>query len=252
MRRRCLWMPWSCCCRPGGGAWRICATWSGRRPCCSWWGAPRGPTRTRSAIGCGGLGVVRDTVTTRILRRDPVAEYTLDADAMQVEAEKRDAQWTYQKVQGYMPMLGFLFESGLCLLDEFREGHVSPQTDQLGFYRRCQQRLPVGKRLARYRADSASYRADLINALEDDGVTWAITADQDVAVNAAIQALPEAAWMEPVVGCGYAVAETVHTMNATRRAFRLIVKRWLKPQPSLLGEPGAPCADHAVASNWPA
>jgi len=201
--------------------------------------------------GLVGLGVVRDTVTTRILRRDPVAEYTLDADAMQVEAEKRDAQWTYQKVQGYMPMLGFLFESGLCLLDEFREGHVSPQTDQLGFYRRCQQRVPVGKRLARYRADSASYRADLINALEDDGVTWAITADQDVAVNAAIQALPEAAWTEPVVGCGYAVAETVHTMNATRRAFRLIVKRWLKPQPSLLEEPGAPYAYHAVASNWP-
>src|SRR3972149_3097041 len=79
----------------------------------------------------------------------------VDAHAMQVEAEKRDAQWTYQKVQGYMPMLGFLFESGLCLLDEFREGHVSPQTDQLGFYRRGQQRLPAGKRLPRHPARTA-------------------------------------------------------------------------------------------------
>jgi hypothetical protein len=202
-------------------------------------------------VGLGGLGVVRDTLTTRMLRRDAVSEYTLDADAMQVEAEKREAQWTYQKVQGYMPMLGFLFESGLCLLDEFREGNVSPQSGQLGFYRACQARLPAGKRLARYRADSASYQAALINALEDDGVTWAITADQDVAVKAALQALPEAAWTEPVVGCGYAVAETVHTMNETRRAFRLIVKRWLKPQPSLLEHPSEPYAYHAVASNWP-
>ena len=40
-------------------------------------------------------------------------------------------------------------------------------------------------------------------------------------------------------------------MNATRRAFRLIVKRWLKPQPSLLEHPSEPYAYHAVASNWP-
>ena len=140
------------------------------------WLRRMGDPRTGQA-GLAGLGVVRDTVTTRILRRDPVAEYTLDADAMQVEAEKREAQWTYQKVQGYMPMLGFLFESGLCLLDEFREGNVPPQAGQLDFYRQCQARLPAGKRIARYRADRASYRADLINALEEDGVTWAITAD---------------------------------------------------------------------------
>jgi len=201
--------------------------------------------------GLDGLGVVRDTLTTRILRRDAASDYTLDADAMQVEAEKREAQWTYQKVQGYMPMLGFLFEPGLCLLDEFREGNVSPQTDQLGFYRQCQERLPAGKRIARYRADSASYPAALINALETDTVAWAITADQDAAVKAVIRALPEAAWTEPVVGCGYALAETVHTMTDTRWAFRLIVKRWLKPQPSLLDDPAEPYAYHAVASNWP-
>lgn len=201
--------------------------------------------------GLIGLGVIRDRLTTRILRRDAISEYTLDADAMQVEAEKREAQWTYQKVQGYMPMLGFLFEAGLCLLDEFREGNVPPQAGQVAFYQQCQKRLPAGKRIARYRADSASYQAKLINALEADGVCWAITADQDAAVKAAIHALPETAWTEPVVGCGYAVAETVHTMAETHRAFRLIVKRWLKPQPSLLDDPAQPYASHAVASNWP-
>jgi len=214
------------------------------------WLRRMGDPRTGQA-GLVGLGVVRDTLTARILKRDAVSEYTLDADAMQVEGEKRDAQWTYQGVQGYMPMLGFLFEPGLCLLDEFREGNVPPHAGQLAFYQQCRQRLPPGKRIARYRADSASYQAALINALEMDRVSWAITADQDAAVKAALHALPETAWTEPVVGCGYTVAETVHTMTHTRRAFRLILKRWLKPQPSLLDDPGEPYAYHAVASNWP-
>ena len=148
-------------------------------------------------------------------------------------------------------MLGVWFEPGLCLLDEFREGHVPPHAGQLAFDPQCRQRVPPGKRIARYRADSASSQAALINTLETDRVSWAITADQDAAVKAAIHALPETAGTEPVVGCGYTVAETVHTMTHTRRAFRLILKRWLKPPPSLLDAPGEPQADHAVASHWP-
>ena len=71
-------------------------------------------------------------------------------------------------------MLGFLFENGLCLLDEFRAGNVSPQTGQKGFYLASKERMPGDKRIAQYQADSASYQADLINALEVDGVRWAI------------------------------------------------------------------------------
>jgi hypothetical protein len=37
--------------------------------------------------------------------------------------------------------------------------------------------MPEGKRMARYRADSASYQAELINEMETDQVRWAITAD---------------------------------------------------------------------------
>ena len=198
-----------------------------------------------------GLGVVRDALTARILRRDAVSEYTLDADAMQVEAEKREARWTYQKVQGYMPMLGFLFESGLCRLDEFREGNVPPQAGQLDFYRQCQKRMPVGKTISRYRADSASDRADLINELEADSVTWTITADQDCAVKAVIAAMAEADWREPVTGCGYEIAETVHSLNKTKKAFRLILKREVRRQPGLFEEKDR-YIYHAVASNWAA
>jgi hypothetical protein len=51
-------------------------------------------------------------------------EVTLDVDATQIEAEKREAQWTYHHVQGYMPLVGYV--NGICVGQEFREGNVSP------------------------------------------------------------------------------------------------------------------------------
>ena len=58
----------------------------------------------------------------------------------------------------------------------------------------------MGKRLARYRADRASYQAALINELEPDQVRWTITADQAVAVKAVIAGVPAKAWQEPERG----------------------------------------------------
>lgn len=199
-------------------------------------------------LGYLGLGNVRDAINHRILRSDGITEYTLDADATQVMADKHDAKFTYKGVKGYMPMLGFLFESQVCLLDEFREGNASPGSDQLGFYRQCKGRMPKGKRIARYRADSASYQAELINELEKDSVKWAITADQDSAVKKIIHGLSETEWTEPVAGCGFEIAETIHTMNKTKKAFRLVIKREYFRQADIFE--GSRYAYHVVASNW--
>lgn len=206
---------------------------------------------TTGQAGLAGLGQVRDALTARLLRRDGVEAYTLDVDATLVEAEKRDAQWSYQGVKGYMPLLGCLFETPVCLVEEFRDGNVSPSAGHLAFYRACQARLPAGKRIGGYRADSASYQAELIDALEADGVRWAITADQDAAVKALLRALPEDAWTAPVAGCGYELAEAVHTMNKSRTAFRLICKRARRHQLALFDASESPYVYHVVATNWP-
>ena len=129
--------------------------------------------------------------------------------------------------------MGVLFETPVCLLDEFREGNASPAAGHLAFCRPCQARLPQGKRIAAARADSASAQAEVINALEGDGVRGAITADQDVAVTASIRGVPEVAWTAPVPGCGDEVAETVHTLHKRTHAFRLIVTRALRRQGDL-------------------
>jgi len=97
--------------------------------------------------------------------------------------------------------------------------------------------------------DSASYQRNLFNQLEDDGVKYAITADQDKAVKSAIALIPLGDWEEPVQGCGYELAETVHCINDTKKAFRLVVKRWV-PRQGELFEKGGPYFYHAVATNW--
>jgi hypothetical protein len=175
-------------------------------------------------------------------------EVTLDVDATEIEAEKQDAQWTYHHVQGYMPLVGYV--DGMCVGYEFREGNASPGAGMLKFARHCEAAIPVGKRIY-FRSDSAAYQAEVINYYSQPGRSFSITADLDVAVKREIRNLPEAAWRPYRTAEGVAtdreIAETVHSMNGTEQAFRLIVLRWANPQPNLF-EADRYCY-HAVASN---
>jgi len=200
-------------------------------------------------IGLTGLDQVRWKINERILKRDGITEYTLDADATEILGEKADAFFTYNGDKGYMPMVGYLYETPICIYDEFREGNVAPAFRQKDFYLECKRRMPAGKVIRYYRADSASYQAELFNQLEEDGVKYAITADQDKAVKKVIGLIDPQEWKEPVVGCGYELAETVHCMNETKKAFRLVVKREIRRQGELFEVKGTPYFYHAVATN---
>jgi len=175
-------------------------------------------------------------------------ELILDVDATEIEAEKQEAQWTYNHVQGYMPLLGYV--NGVCVGQEFRDGNVNPGAGILRFAQKCEAALPAGKRIY-FRSDSAAYQAEVIDHYSQPGRTFTITADLDVAVKREIQHLPESAWQPYGTADGLAtdrqIAETVHTMNQSKQAFRLMVLRWLNPQPSLF-EAERYCY-HAVASN---
>jgi hypothetical protein len=199
-------------------------------------------------LGLNGLAEVRDKLNHRMMKRDKTEAYTLDADAMEIIGDKADAFYTYKGNKGYMPMVGFIYELNLCIYDEFREGNTAPAFGQRGFYRECKRRMPNGKRIGYYRADSASYQAELINDLEEDRVKWAITADLDHAVKTLIATIPDNKWKEPVKGCCYEIAEAVHSMEDTKSAFRLVIKRGLRRQDNLF-EKGK-YFHHAVATNW--
>lgn len=172
--------------------------------------------------GLDGLNRVQREVLRRALRDDTREGYTLDIDATQIIAEKKTAVFTYKGERGYMPIVGHLAENGLVVGEEFREGNESPGAGNLAFIQYCEAQLPAGKKLAAVRADSAAYQAEIFNWCEENHAQFTIGADLDSAVKALIAQLPETAWA-PYRGAH--IAESVHTMNRTKKAFRLMVVR---------------------------
>lgn len=203
--------------------------------------------RRQGEGGVEGINRVSQRLARRCLEAE-AGEVTLDVDATQIEAEKQEAAWTYQKVKGYMPLLGYAH--GVCVGQQFRPGNMSPGAGVLEFAQQCEAVLPAGRRIY-FRSDSAAYQAAVIHHYSQAGRSFSITADLDAAVKGEIQHLPETAWQPYRTADGVAtdrqIAETVHSMNGTERAFRLIVLRWLNPQPNLF-EAGRYCY-HAVAAN---
>ncbi len=199
----------------------------------------------RAGAGLACLGKVRGEVLRRALNREDRCDYTLDIDATQIVAEKREAHYTYKGEKGYMPMVGHLGENGLVVLDQFREGNTAPAARNLEFMQACEKELPKGKRIAAVRADSAAYQAEILNWCDKTGKVFALGADQDTAVKAAIKMIPEAEWISFRDG---QIAETVHCMNRTQHAFRLVVMRRLQ-QADLLDKTVPLYRYHAVASN---
>lgn len=201
--------------------------------------------RTGANGGVEGLEMVNRRFLKSGLKRDGVKGYTLDIDATGIEAEKLSAKMTYKGYQGYMPMVGHVAENGLILGDEFREGNQSPGDKNLEFIKYCVRQLPRGKRIKALRADSAAYQAKVINYCQGKGIEFAIGADLDKAVVKEIENIKEEDW-KPYQN-GY-IAETVHCMNETKEAFRLIAIR--RPyQGKLFGEEEATEKYTVIASN---
>ena len=193
--------------------------------------------------GLCGLAKVERHEVVEVLRRDKRNEYTLDTDATIIESEKEEAKWTYKKEKGYQPLLGFISELGLVIGDEFRDGNIPAGAGAVEFLEYCEAMMPQGKRIKYYRSDSAAYQAKLINHCFDNEMLFTITADQDRGVKEAIRCIKE--WKP--YDKDREIGETIHTMNHTKEAFRLIVQRWPKVQAELF-DPDPYCY-HVIATN---
>ena len=87
---------------------------------------------------------------------------TLDIDATEVVANKADAQWTYKKNKGYMPMVGHIAEIGQIVACDFRSGNASPAKENLEFIQQCEHSLPDGCFVQSLRIDAAGYQKKII------------------------------------------------------------------------------------------
>jgi len=192
--------------------------------------------------GLSGLGKVNHHLVREVIGRDNRKGYTLDVDASIIESEKEEAKVTYKGEKGYQPQLGFLFETGLIIEDEFREGNIPAGAGMVDFIKKCFEAMPLSRTITYLRGDSALYQAGVMNLCFERGTLFTITADQDKGVKDSIRTIRE--W-KPYGD--REIGETIHTMNNTREAFRLIVIRWPKLQAELFDP--SPYFYHAIATN---
>jgi hypothetical protein len=168
-------------------------------------------------------------------------ELTLDVDARVTQADKGDGEMAYDGTVGQKPMLGFLSDGRrrpCCSHVKCRPGNASPQVDIEEAIRHALGLVEEqGRSLEYFRSDSAGHQSDVIDLLDGEKISYTITADQDEAAGKATQAIPEGSWDDFLDRDGFKtgreVSETVHTMNDSDHAFRLVVWRKQVEEPSL-------------------
>lgn len=197
---------------------------------------------------------VNDEYSVRVLKRAKGEGFTLDIDAFGIEAEKREALYTYLGYKGYMPILGFIPELGWCVGYEFREGNVAPATENYEFTKAQVELVKrSGKKIIKFRSDSAAYQYNLINYLDKEGIKYTITVSKDISVQDSIEQIEEAEWKElkdkKGKPTGRKYAEFIHSMDKTEKAFRIIVQRWPNPKCDLFEEEPEYCY-HGIATSY--
>ena len=100
---------------------------------------------TKESDGLSRLQRVHRCVFRRLLPKDEGTGYTIDIDATQIVAEKREARYTYKGEKGYMPLVGHIAETGLVMGYEFREGNAAPAVGNLEILQVCECDMPRGK-----------------------------------------------------------------------------------------------------------
>ena len=141
----------------------------------------------QQALSCVNKGVLK----AALHRKKGI---TLDIDATEIISHKAGAQWTYNKNQGYMPMVGHIAEVGLVVACDFRTANTSPAKDNLAFIHQCKSALPQGCFIKSLRIDSAGYQTKIIQYCEEQAVRYVIRAKMSTGIKEQIEALEEKDW----------------------------------------------------------
>jgi len=197
--------------------------------------------------GLDGLAEVRRRLLRRFARKTGLTTATVDCDASLFRSTGRNARMSYKGERGYMPMFSFWEEAGMVLHEDFRNGNTSPGGDALAFLTETLAQLPPEVTKVKVRSDSAWYQAKVMDYCQDEGHDFCFGADRDEAILKNIGAAnDEAGWqrinlpkdpadIEPYVREW--ARETVHTLNDSRHAYRLIVIRKERLQDDLFYGP---------------
>jgi hypothetical protein len=146
-------------------------------------------------------------------------------DASLIASDKGDGTKGYDGTIGYNPMFGFISDGRhkpFATYLKFRQGSVSPQSDQLTGIKHTHELLKSkGAKLRAVRIDSAGYMSDIVNYLDDESIHYTIVADHNTAVMSRVAAIPESDWQtfydREGVNFGWEIAETRYVMDKGKR-----------------------------------
>ena len=77
---------------------------------------------------------------------------------------------------------------------DFREGNEAPASKNLEFIKACTAQLPIGTSFDRFRADSASYQAEIFNYCDKENILFSISGQKDSSIVYEIDTIKEDEW----------------------------------------------------------
>jgi len=157
-------------------------------------------------------------------------QITLDIDATEIISHKANAQWTYKKNKGFMPMVGHIAQTGQVVAVDFRQGNVPPSKDNLSFIKQCQASLPKGCSLNALRIDAAGYQSKIIQYCDEQNIEYAIRAKTSRNLREQIKAIKASDWQPMVSKNGEIIKgqdtyRTPFCIKDYEHAFTLIIQR---------------------------
>lgn len=124
----------------------------------------------------------------------PIPWVTMDIDAHLVETHKEGALYCYDGYKAFQPIIVTWAETGLILVDEFRNGNVPASVGIKGLVDKAYGMLPPGSWRIRIRSDSAAYEQDNLDHWNQNHWQFAVSADMSPQLKAEIEALSLDAW----------------------------------------------------------
>lgn len=195
--------------------------------------------------------LVNEAMAIKSMRMAESEGLTYDNDATYIDSEKDSAQYSYQKEKQFSALVGMIAECGVINTIDYRPGNVSPSVGILNQLRKaCRQAKLAGKRIKRFRSDSAAYQDKIMTFCDVEGIEYYISVDQNEAIKRQIKKLNKFAW--GILKGRYEDREETHWAEAgyvvsKGYKIRILILRWKNPDPTLFDE--SPYCYHVIGTN---
>ena len=188
----------------------------------------------------GKMRILNEMMAIKSMKESEEEEFTYDNDATYSDSNKNSAAYSYQGTRQHSGLIGCIAELGVINTVDFRKGNVNPQTGIYNQLRKAvRQAKTAGKKIKRYRSDSASHQNKIFRLCNEENIEYYISLDKNGAVKACIEVIKEKEW-KPLTGryqkrLGTEWAETVY-VTQEGISMRMLVLRWLNPDPDLFNK----------------